>query len=589
MPIVGTAGHVDHGKSTLVEALTGRDPDRWAEEKRRGLTIDLGFAWADIDGIDVGFVDVPGHERFIKNMLAGIGAIDCALLVVAADSGWMPQTEEHAAVLDLLDVTSGVIALTRIDLVDSDTVELATLEIIEETEGTVLNGWPVVPVSPITGEGMDDLREHLAAVISSASVPLEGPLRMWVDRSFTVSGAGVIVTGTVARGSIASGDEIEILPEGGRDTVRGLHHHDEPTDHAHQGSRAAVNLQGAKLANVGRGNLLCSPGSIDASKRLVAVLRPARSFDEIPGRGAFHFHVGTAHTPATIRQLHGSDCYLINLSEAVPIAMGDRFILRDAGRQAVVGGGQVLEPAAVARLTENQLAMLVSVVDSSPDEKASALLSVRGISDLGLLAMASGGGSPSTGLRDGSAILSQSRAASVLADVTETVAEYHISHPLRPGMPKPELATQIGVSLGLVDATIEAATAIAESHGLVHKVGFVNELPPDVLADWAEAKVALEQSFDVPRMSAIELSDETVHALIRKGDLVRVGPDLVFTSHQIAQIQSRVADLPDGFSVSHFRDEFGMTRRQAVPMLEWLDKSGWTKRVGDGRTVRRRQ
>ena len=491
--------------------------------------------------------------------------------------------------IDLLDVKTGVIALTRIDLVDSDTVELATLEIIEETEGTALNGWPVVPVSPITGEGMDDLREHLAAAISRASVPLEGPLRMWVDRSFTVSGAGVIVTGTVARGSISSGDEIEILPEGGRDTVRGLHHHDEPTDHAHQGSRTAVNLQGAKLANVGRGNLLCSPGSIDASKRLVAVLRPARSFDKIPGRGAFHFHVGTAHTPATIRQLHGSDCYLINLSEAVPIAMGDRFILRDAGRQAVVGGGQVLEPAAVARLTENQLAMLVSVVDSSPDEKASALLSVRGVSDLGLLAMASGGGSPSSGLRAGSAILSQSRADTVLADVTGAVAEYHISHPLRPGMPKPELATQIGVSLGLVDATIEAATAIAESHGFVHNVGFINELPPDVLADWAEAKVALEQSFDVPRMSAIELSDETVHALIRKGDLVRVGPDLVFTSHQIAQIQSRVADLPDGFSVSHFRDEFGMTRRQAVPMLEWLDKSGWTKRVGDGRTVRRRQ
>jgi len=586
MPIVGTAGHVDHGKSTLVEALTGRDPDRWAEEKRRGLTIDLGFAWTDIEGIDVGFVDVPGHERFIKNMLAGVGAIDCALLVVAADSGWMPQTEEHAAVLNLLNVAFGVIALTRIDLVDSDTIELAILEILEETEGTVLEGWPVVPVSPITGDGMDELRSHLAAALSRPTEPLDGPLRMWVDRSFTVSGAGVIVTGTIAHGGISTGTEVEILPRGGHDTVRGLHHHDEATDHVRQGSRTAVNLQSTKLSSVGRGDLLCSPGSIDVSSRLIAMLQAARSFDEIPGRGAFHFHVGTAHTTATIRQLFGGDSYLINLSEALPIAMGDRFILRDAGRQAVVGGGQVLEPAAVDRLTEDQLAKLEAVVDASPDEKADALLSVRHTSDPMLLAMASGGGSPSTGLRAGSVVLSPARADAVLADVTRIVAEYHTLHPMRPGIPKAELATQIGVSPGIVDATIEAATAISESNGFLHSVDFLDELPPDAIAEWAEAKDTLEQSFDVSRMSAIELGDETIHALIRSGDLVKVAPDLVFTSGQIAEIQRRVTDLPDGFSVSQFKDEFGMTRRQAVPMLEWLDKSGWTKRAGDGRSVR---
>ncbi len=586
MPIVATAGHVDHGKSTLVEALTGRDPDRWAEEKRRGLTIDLGFAWTDIDGIDVGFVDVPGHERFIKNMLAGVGAIDCALLVVAADSGWMPQTEEHAAVLDLLNVEFGVIALTRIDLVDSDTIELAILEIMEETEGTVLEEWPVVPVSPVTGVGIDDLRDQLAAVISSPAEPSGGPLRMWVDRSFTVSGAGVIVTGTIAHGSISTGEEIEILPSGGHDTVRGIHHHDEATDHVQQGSRAAVNLQSTKLASVGRGDLLCSPGSINVTNRLIALLQPARSLDKIPGRGAFHFHVGTAHSPATIRQLFRGDSYVINLTKPLPLAMGDRFILRDAGRQAVVGGGQVLEPTAADRPTDDQLALLATVVDLSPDEKADALLTVRGTSDLILLAQASGGGSPSIGLKDGSVILSQARAAAMLADVTKIVAEYHVLHPLRPGIPKAELATQISVSLGFVDAVVEAAAAISESHGFVHSSGFVNELPPDAVTEWAEAKVALEQSFDVPRMSAIELGDETIHALIRSGDLVKVAQDLVFTSGQIAEIQSRITDLAEGFSVSQFKDEFGMTRRQAVPMLEWLDKSGWTKRVGDGRTVR---
>lgn len=588
MPIVGTAGHVDHGKSTLVEALTGRDPDRWAEEKRRGLTIDLGFAWTDIEGIDVGFVDVPGHERFIKNMLAGVGAIDCALLVVAADSGWMPQTEEHAAVLDLLNVDLGVIALTRIDLVDGDTMELAILEIMEETEGTVLEGWPVVPVSPMTGDGMDDLRQRLADAVSGFGEPSNGPFRMWVDRSFSVSGAGVIVTGTIAHGSISTGEQIEVLPEGGRDTVRGLHHHDAATNRVHQGSRTAVNLQSTKLASVGRGDLLCSPGSIQVSNRLIALLQPARSFDEIPGRGAFHFHVGTAHTPATIRQLFGGDFYFVNLSDPLPIAMGDRFILRDAGRQAVVGGGQVLEPAAEDRLREDHLTLLAAVVDSSPDERADALLAVRGTSDLGLLAQASGGGSPSIGLKAGSVVLSRARADAMLADVTEIVEEYHVLHPLRPGIPKAELATQTGVTLGMVDAAIEAGTAISKSNGFVQSVGFVNELPPDAAAEWTEAKAALEQSFDVPRMSAIEVGSETIHALIRGGDLVKVGPDLVFTSGQIAEIQRRITDLPDGFSVSQFKDEFGMTRRQAIPILEWLDKSGWTKRVGDARTVRPR-
>ncbi len=203
-----------------------------------------------------------------------------------------------------------------------------------------------------------------------------------------------------------------------------------------------------------------------------------------------------------------------------------------------------------------------------------------------LLAQASGGGSPSIGLTAGSVVLSRARADAVLADVTRIVAEYHTLHPMRPGIPKAELATQIGVSPGIVDATIEAATAISESNGFLHSVDFLDELPPDAIAEWAEAKDTLEQSFDVSRMSAIELGDETIHALIRSGDLVKVAPDLVFTSGQIAEIQRRITDLPDGFSVSQFKDEFGMTRRQAVPMLEWLDKSGWTKRVGDGRSVR---
>jgi selenocysteine-specific elongation factor len=588
MPIVGTAGHVDHGKSTLVQALTGTDPDRWAEEKRRGLTIDLGFAWTQIGEVDVGFVDVPGHEKFIKNMLAGVGAIDCALMVIAADSGWMPQTEEHATVLDLLDVRTGVIALTRIDLVDSDTVELAALEIMEETEDTVLEGWPVVPVSPISGEGLDDLLARLRTAVADAEKHPDGPLKMWVDRSFTISGAGVVATGTIARGEISVGDELEILPSGLRDTVRGLHHHDRPTDSSHSGSRTAVNLQNTKLSNVGRGDLLCAPNSISVSRRSIVQLRPSRSFEEIPRRGAFHFHVGTAHTPATIRQMHRTDKYVIDLDDPLPLAMGDRFILRDSGRQAIVGGGRVLEPHAIDRLTVDQLTSLAGSVDSSANERASALLFVRRSAQLDELSKSSGGGVPLSGLRAGSTVISDATAQQVLSKAVETVSAYHANHPLRPGISKAELASTVDVTLGVIDAVIESDDALVEVEGSVQAVGFSNELPPEMAEIWYRAKAGLESSFDVPRMSVIDLDEETIHALIRSGELVQVGPDLAFTVNQIQEVQRRIADLPDGFSVSQFKDSFGMTRRQAVPTLEWLDKSGWTKRTGDGRTVRRR-
>ena len=587
MPIVGTAGHVDHGKSTLVQALTGRDPDRWAEEKERGLTIDLGFAWTEINGIDIGFVDVPGHERFIKNMLAGVGAIDCAMLVVAADSGWMPQTEEHATVLDLLDTTVGVIALSRIDLVDPDTIELATLEVMEEALGTVLEGWPIVPVSPITGEGMDVLRDQLATAVTRDEVPEDRPLKMWVDRSFTVAGAGVVVTGTIAQGEASVGDEVEILPDGVHDKIRGLHHHDEPVDHAHYGSRTAVNLQSAQLSKIGRGSLVCRPGSIRVSDRLIALTTPARSLDEIPARGAFHFHIGTAHSPAAIRQLYGTPAYLVNLDHALPMAMGDRFILRDSGRQAVVGGGQILEPHATGRATEEQISLLSSSVTASPDDKATALLAVRGTSNIEVLQAASGGGVPEAGLRAGSLVLSPAVADRTLADATTFIADYHSRFPLRPGVQKAELASQIRSSLGLVDAMVASTTELAEENGYVRTHGFTNQRTPDEAAAWSRIKSSFEKSFDVPRMSAIEIDEELLHSLIRDRELIQIGPDLVFTSGQIDEIQNRIGDLPEGFSVSQFRDEFSMTRRQAVPMLEWLDKSGWTRRSGDGRTARR--
>lgn len=588
MPIVGTAGHVDHGKSTLVLALTGRDPDRWAEEKDRGLTIDLGFAWATIEGIDVGFVDVPGHERFIKNMLAGVGAIDCALLVVAADSGWMPQTEEHASVLDLLDISHGVIALTRIDLVDEDTVEIATLEIMEEIEGTVLEGWPIVPVSAVSGAGLDSLTSAIALTLRGIEDHGDGPFKMWIDRAFNVSGAGAVVTGTISRGTVAAGDEIEILPGGSIDHVRGLHHHDQPVDRSSYGSRTAINLQSSRLASVARGNLVCAPGSIGTTTRLLAVVRPARTFEEIPQRGAFHLHIGSAHSPAAIRRQFGTDTYLITLDAELPMVMGDRFILRDSGRQAVVGGGRVIDPTAAETTTAENIGRLVATLGGSTTDMADALISVREFATLADISVSTGGGQPSGGLIAGEFVVSQDAAADIANRCRTAVEMYHDHYPLRPGMPKPELATQIGVDASVIDAIVATTETLDQTDGFVRLKNFLDTITRSQTKEWDSVRKDLESSFDVPRMSGIALESELLHALIRRGDLIQISTDLVFTRDQVGDIQKRLHNLSDEFSVSEFKENFGMTRRQAVPMLEWLDTHGWTKRSGDTRIVRSR-
>ena len=244
MPIIGTAGHVDHGKSTLVQALTGRDPDRWAEEKERGLTIDLGFAWSRLDDEVVGFVDVPGHERFVKNMLAGVGGLDVALFVVAADEGWMPQSEEHLTVLDLLDVRHGVIALTRIDLADEDLIELSTIDIAEHVESTVAESWPVIEVSAVAETGIEELVEALVAALAAAGPPRDlGRPRMWIDRAFAISGAGVVVTGTLVDGAVSVGDHLQCFP-GGPVRLRGLQSHETDRETIGPGTRTAANLVG---------------------------------------------------------------------------------------------------------------------------------------------------------------------------------------------------------------------------------------------------------------------------------------------------------------------------------------------------------
>ena len=586
MPIIATAGHVDHGKSTLVKALTGTDPDRWAQEKERGLTIDLGFAWTQLNGTRVGFVDVPGHERFIKNMLAGVGAVDCALLVVAADSGWMPQTEEHAAVLNLLDTPRGVIALTRADLVDQETIELATLEILEEVEGTNMADWPVVTVSSVTGEGLEDLRVRLAEQIG-ADHESGGAVRMWIDRSFSIRGAGLVVTGSLARGSIGIGDEVEVLPAGTLCRVRGLHRYDEPVDRVQAGERTAVNLVTEGDPDIGRGHLLITPSSVGTTRRFTVTMQPSRSFAEIPKRGAFHLHLGTADVNVSIRRVGHTDGFVIDTDDPVPATIGDRFILRDSGRRAVVGGGRILDVLPGSRPNASDIDALVDVLDSDPNTRANALLGLRGVAQTVRLSVDSDGGDATEGLMAGKYTMAPAATAS-LADGMHTIVEtYHANFPLRPGIGSGELATRMDVNEAFVAAIIESNPDFVMNEGAVAATEFQHTISDRDERAWNAARVELEVSLAVPRMSAINLPPELLHAILRRGDLVQVGDDLAFTKGQIVEIIEAARSLPPGFTVAQFRDSVSMTRRQAVPTLEWLDRTGVTIRSGNGRVARR--
>jgi selenocysteine-specific elongation factor len=590
MPIIGTAGHVDHGKSTLVQALTGRDPDRWAEEKERGLTIDLGFAWTRLGDEVVGFVDVPGHERFIKNMLAGVGGLDVALFVVAADEGWMPQSEEHLAVLDLLEVGHGVIALTRVDLADSELIELSTIDIAEHVEGTVAESWPVVEVSATTGAGMDELVASLVDALAEAGAPPNlGRPRMWIDRAFAISGAGVVVTGTLVDGSISVGDRLQCFP-GGTVRLRSLQSHETDHDTLGPGTRTAANLVGIDRSDLDRGTLLAPADSIGMTNRFLALLKfPPRSEDEISDRGAYHVHLGTMTVPARIRILKGHTlpAVIVTTTSPVPLTMGDRFILRDTGRRHIVAGGTVLDPLPKPRPSPQDVASLSSVVLGSPSDRADALVAAHGSIGVEDARRSSGGGAPSSVVAIGSTYLSPVAFKQRGRELETSVEEYHDEYPLRSGLPKSEASSRLGGSTDLVTKLVNAAPDLVEEGPVIRRRAFAPELTVAETEAWDAARLVLAGDLAVPRASTLGISDEVLHALIRRGDLVRIADDLILLPGQVEAITSRLSSLPDGFTVAAFRDEFGLARRHAVPLLEWLDAEGRTRRDGNGRSIRR--
>jgi len=584
LPLIGTAGHVDHGKSALVAALTGRDPDRWAEEKRRGLTIDLGFAWTTLDpGIEVSFVDVPGHERYLKNMLAGIEAIDVALFVVAADEGWMPQSEEHLAVLDLLAIDTGVVALTKVDLVDREMTDLVGADIAERLAGTSLQTALVVPVSSTTGEGIDRLRATLATLVAGIDHPGERP-RLWVDRAFSVTGAGTVVTGTLTEGPIDVGDTLELFPGGKQARVRGMQSHETDVERAGPGRRLALNLSGVDRADLARGTMLGRPGQWLATGRFSAHLKLARYVEEMSTRGAFHIHVGSGGHRAAIKRLEGRHA-LIETPTPLPLRSGDRFIIRETGRRQVVAGGIVVDPAPGSAARALASAARIDP-EAGSDAVAAALLEERGMDSVVRLAAQTGGGKPGDALVVGDIAVTRTRFDELVSTAEDEVAGHHAAHPLRPGMPLATLATTLDIPPELAESLIERSDQLVRVGPDVATAAHRLELGPEGQEKWEAARAILEASLLVPSVGELRLDQELVHLLVRTGELVRVSDDLVFLPAQIAEITRMLGELAAPFTVADFRDHTGLTRKYAVPLLEWADREGLTIRQGDHRRLR---
>ncbi|MYB44898.1 MAG: selenocysteine-specific translation elongation factor [Acidimicrobiia bacterium] len=594
MPVVGTGGHVDHGKSTLVQALTGRDPDRWREEKERGLTIDLGFAWARIGRQEVSFVDVPGHERFMKNMLAGSGGFDVALLVVAADEGWMPQSEEHLAVLDLLDIRHGLVALTKTDRADADLIELATLEVEERLSGTSLEGCPIVAVSAVTGDGLDDLRAALAGAIAGMPAHRSKRTRLWIDRVFPMAGAGTVVTGTLVGGSIAVGDEVEVLPGAVTGRVRSLQAHEAERDRIEAGTRTAAGVAGLDRGRVARGWMLGRPGEWVPSDRFLVTLRSARYVNRpLSRRGAYQMHLGSGAWPVrlfSIGEIDDRTVGVLRTEQPVPVRMGDRFVLRDVGRRLIVAGGQIVEPVAPrkGRDARRAAASLQPVLEQGPDRRAGALLEWRGTESPAVLAAHSGGGRPDRGVVAGRSLLSEAHADRLARRARTIVARFHEDNPLRPGMPKASLASALRVDIDTLAAVLPFDGRLGQHESVVALAGFLPELDRSGEEEWERIRTDLESAGPmVPRLKEMEIDPELLHALLREGRLVRISEELAYLPPQVEALVDRLADLPERFTVAEFRDTTGLTRKYAVPFLEWADRRGITTRYGNERSVNR--
>jgi selenocysteine-specific elongation factor len=608
--VVATAGHVDHGKSSLLLRLTGMDPDRLEEEKRRGLTIDLGFAWCTLpSGREIGFVDVPGHERFIRNMLAGVGPVRLVLFVVAADEGWKPQSEEHLQILDVLGVEGAVVAITKRDLVDDETLEIALEEVRERVEDTALAAAPIVPCSSATGEGIDELRDALDATIASAPEPERaGRARLHVDRVFAVSGAGTVVTGTLTGGPLRVGDDVALLPEDTRARVRGLQTHKRTLDLATPVSRVAVNLVGPERTEIARGDVVARPGEWRPTSVLEVALDPVRGLGhELSARGAHKLYAGAAERDAKVSIYGGGrlgegnrDFARIRVPEPLVLAIGDRFVLRDAGRDETVAGGVVLDPSPPRRAGPEPESRLAARAASTPGELPSLLVAERElVSEADLrLDLGSDLDGVANAVSAGGWWISRPTLERTRATATGAAGSHHREHPLEPGAPAAAIRAAVASTLrpagrpaagAIVDALLAEGSLVRDGAAIRlpgHRPA-VDERSPELqrIADAVAAGGAAPPT--IAQLVSAGHPRAVIDAAIRAGTLVRIASDIVvtpaFVDRAVTEIRSTGAT---GMTVGALRERLGTSRKYAVPLVEYLDTRGLTARRGDVRVAR---
>jgi selenocysteine-specific elongation factor len=625
--IVGTAGHIDHGKTALVKALTGIDADRLEEEKRRGITIDIGFAHLELpapDGsrIRLGFVDVPGHERFVRNMLAGVGGIDLVLLVVAADEGIKPQTREHFDICRLLAIRRGITVLTKSDAVDAETLEVVRREVEDFVRGSFLDPAksPVVALSSLTGAGLDELKSALSQVASEVAAKDSAALaRLPIDRVFTMKGFGTVVTGTLVAGTIRKEEELEIFPGGKSVRVRGVQIHGSPAEAAIAGQRTALNLAGLSTEDLARGMTLAAADTFRLTSRVDALLSLLPSAKPLKDGARVHFHAHTTETIAEARLYGtkilkpGAEAYAqLRFAEPMLLLPGDRFIVRQFSPVVTIGGGVVLDASPVTRKQRvaDAAAFLKIMREGSPEQVLAARVARRGAIGLPLDEIP---GEMNVRREEATRLAAKAElvwcnpvlvAAAVFAkiktDVLQALKKFHDDNPLVAGMSKEELRDRANlgpeVFYGVLGRLAEE-TKLGVAGELVHLSGRGVVMKDEE----AESKKIIEQAFasaglKVPSLKEVLAglkvdkirAQKIVTLLLRDKVLIKISEELVFHQSALMDLRHKIAALKNTapkIDVAHFKDMTGVSRKYAIPLLEYLDRERVTRRVGDERLI----
>jgi len=649
--IVGTAGHIDHGKSALVRALTGTDPDRLKEEQARGITIDLGFAHQTIGGINFAFVDVPGHERFVKNMLAGVGGIDLVVLVVAADESVMPQTREHFDICRLLHVRAGLIALTKSDLADADMLELARLEVRELVAGSFLDGAPIVPVSVRTGDGLDAFRATLADIGRAAAArAADGAARLPIDRVFSMKGFGTVVTGTLVSGRIAVDDELAIEPGGRRAKVRGVQVHGEKRREAIAGERSAVNLAGAEVDEISRGEAIVTPGAFEPTRLADATLDLLPHAKPLKHGSRVRFHQGTAEilgrvalvgphgggvaasagngsssrVEAPIVQPGARAFVRLRLEAPAVLARGDRYILRAYSPPTTIAGGLILDPkpprtairtaAAIERLSRLDFDP-VSADRAAADARAiAAMLEEAGVAGIPIASITSRAGvaPPSAAprvdalvaageaIRAGDTIVASGVFVRLKEAIVAALGDHHRAEPMSEGVPREALREQLFAHgapavFDLALAELAASRTVAARDRVALATHRLALTPEEERARAAIERAYRDSGLKPPDAGAIAatagippaVADRILKLLQRQKVLVKVD-GLLFHEEALSRLKADVSALKSAaarIDVATFKERFGVTRKFAIPLLEYLDRERVTRRMGETRVV----